>query len=216
MRNFLRSIFTRASKALIPFVAGLGIGSLVIGPAALALVFPGQYAPRYFPTQQTHYERHVVNITAGSVATASVATVDTAQNTCIFTTTTACSVRIGAVPYNAFLVRAYVQITTACNGTLCTIGLGTASASQNIFAAQVFTAATFLTPALANPGITVTGNNIASSGADGGFDLYLTFSETAQSTAGTAVVVLEYIGSNDGGCVTNVSFPTLANTVGPC
>lgn len=213
MRNLFNRLTQRARDCLIASIVGLGVGSFLLGPAALALVFPGQQAPRYFPTQQTHYERHVVNITAGSLANSSVATVDFGQNTCIFTITASCSVRIGAVPYNAFLVRAYVQITTACNGTTCTLALGTASASANIFAAQVFTAATFLTPALANSGITVTGNNIAATGANGGFDLFLTLADaTAGATAGTAVVVLEYIGSNDGGC-TQVP---LTATSGPC
>lgn len=215
--RILRSMLTRAAKALIPFVAGLGIGSLVIGPAALALVFPGQYAPRFFPTQQTHYERHVINITSTNF------TADTAQNSCIFAAGT-CSVRIGALPYNAFIVRATSQLLTVCNAaTTCTFSLGTSSASPAgiVAATSILTGVTTqiqnLAIVAAGGGILLTGNNIASSGANGGFDLFLNVTFTgAAPTTGTLVVIVEYFGPNDGGCVTNVSFPTLANTVGPC
>jgi hypothetical protein len=205
------------------FFAGLLSGAFLVGAIAscilpaLALVVPGQFAPRQFPTQQTHYERHVVNITAGSVANSSVATVDGAQNICIFTITASCSVRIGAVPYNAFIVRAYQQIVTACNGTSCTLALGTSSGSANLVAAQAVTSsggATTLTVVAANAGIAATGNNITATGANGGFDIWLTMADaTAGATAGTIVIVIEYFSSNDGGCVTNVA---MASTAGPC
>lgn len=197
-------------------IVGAAIGTQIFGPA-LALVFPGQYAPRYFPTQQTHYERHVVNFAAGSVANSTVATVDSAQNTCIFTITATCSVRVGAVPYNSFIVRAYQQVVTACNGTSCTLAVGTASGSANLVAAQSITTAggsTALTVVAANAGIGVTGNSIMATGADGGFDLYFTFADaTAGATAGTVVVVIEYFGPNDGGCAPNIP---MASTSGPC
>ena len=206
-------VIDRLLTAAAGIVVGAAIGTQIFGPA-LALVFPGQYAPRYFPTQQTHYERHLITLTTTGM------TADTAQNTCAWVSST-CSIRIGAVPYNAFIVRAYQQVVTACaTSTACGLALGTASASQNLVANQsvlVAGGATALTVVAANAGIAVTGNNIASTGADGGFDLYVTGTWTvAAPTAGTIVLVIEYFGANDGGCVTNVSFPTLANAVGPC
>jgi hypothetical protein len=216
-RNTMHSFLTKFRQGAAAFLVGLGIGSFLIGPAALALVFPGQYAPRYFPTQQVHYERHIINITAGSVANSSVATVDGAQNICIFTITTACSVRIGAVPYNSFIVRATQQVVTACNGTTCTLALGTSSGGVNLVAAQSITAsggATALTVVAANAGIAATGNNVTASGANGGFDLWATLADaTAGATAGTIVIVVEYFGPNDGGCLPNVP---MASTAGPC
>lgn len=209
-------VIDRLLTAAAGIVVGAAVGTQIFGPA-LALVFPGQYAPRYFPTQQTHYERHLITITATSFQA------DTAQNVCVFVAGT-CSVRIGAVPYNAFLVRINSQLLTVCNAaTTCTFSLGTSTASPaNIYAAtSILTGVTTQIqsnpPVAAGGGILVTGNNIASSGADGGFDLYLNVTFTgAAPTTGTLVVVLEYFGANDGGCPTNVAFPTLANTVGPC
>ena len=198
-------------------LAGAFLGAAIatgIGPA-LALVFPGQYAPRYFPTQQTHYERHVITISSTGC------TGDTAQNTALFVTGS-CSVKIGALPYNSFVVRAALQITTACNaGTTCTLALGTASGGAQLLAAQSILAAAGtgpLFPAVAaTSGILATGNNIASTGANGGFDLFATIAQSGgTATTGVVIFMLEYFGPNDGGCVTNVPIPTLANTVGPC
>jgi hypothetical protein len=208
------NLIKRLADGFAGLIVGLAVAAVLMGPAAMALVFPGQYAPRFFPTQQTSYERHLINITSTNF------TADTAQNTCIFVSLT-CSVRIGALPYNAYVVRAYQQVVTACGaGTTCTLALGTSSAAVNLVAAQTINAtsgSTALTVVAANAGIAATGNNIASTGANGGFDLYvtITYSGTAP-TGGAVVIVVEYFNPNDGGCVTNVAFPTLANTVGPC
>jgi hypothetical protein len=210
--SFYGRSIDRARQTAAAFLVGLGIGSFLVGPAALALVFPGQYAPRYFPTQQTHYERHLINITS------TACTADTAQNTALFSAGS-CSIRIGALPYNAFVVRAALQITTACNAaTTCTVALGTASGGAQLLAAQSILAAAgtaVLTPAVAaTAGILSTGNNTTASGANGGFDLFATIAQTgAAATAGTVVVILEYFGPNDGGCLPNVP---MASTAGPC
>jgi hypothetical protein len=215
MRNLFNRLFDHARQTAAAFLVGLGIGSFLIGPAALALVFPGQYAPRYFPTQQVHYERHIINITATNF------TADVAQNTCIFASST-CSLRFAALPYNAFILRGNWFQGTACNAvTTCTMSIGTASGGAQIVSAQdIKTAATgapALTIVTAGQGAQVTGNNLASSGANGGFDLYVTVTFTgAAPSAGTIVFDLEYLGPNDGGCFHHVPIPTLANTVGPC
>ena len=210
MRNFLRSITTRVRDAAIAGLVGLGIGSFLIGPAALALVFPGQFAPRAFPTQQVHYERHVINITATNFQA------DQAQNTCIFVGLT-CSIRVAALPYNAFVVRAYQQVVTACNAaTTCTLAVGTTSAAVNLVAAQTIaaiTGSTALTVVAAMPALAATGNGIAQTGANGGFDVWLTVTYTgAAPSAGTVIVVLEYFGPNDGGCI----YVPMGSTAGAC
>lgn len=205
MRNTVRS-----------FLAGLVVGLFLAASAAtvivpaLALVFPGQFAPRQFATQQTHYARHVVTITATQY------TVDN-QLACVFAAST-CSVRIGALPYNAYIERAGYQPTVVCNAaTTCTLSLGTASAgTQLVNAADIKgagTAGISATVVAANRGIAVTGNGIAQTGADGGFDMFLTitFSGAAPST-GTVVFWLEYFSSNDGGC-SNVA---MGSTAGAC
>lgn len=209
MLKFLDRLLMVVAGAIV----GAAIGTQIFGPA-LALVFPGQYAPRYFPTQQTHYERHVLQINA----TGTAFTADTAQNTCVFAAGT-CSVRVGAVPYNAFIVRGNWQQIAVCNAaTTCTMSIGTASAGAQLVSAQdiktVAAGAPALTLVAAGAGILATGNNVLATGADGGFDLYVTITFTgAAPSTGTIVFDLEYFGPNDGGCLPNVG---MASTAGPC
>lgn len=226
MRKSISALFERFRQGLIGGLVGLGLGSFLIGPAALALVIPGQFAPRQFPTQQVHYERHVVSLAAGSTANTTVVTVDgvVACITAASTTSANCSVRIAALPYNAFVVRGYVQVPTACNtggtGPACTLSLGTTSGGTQLVNGQSIIssiAGTAMTIVAANLGIAATGNGITASGANGGFDLFLTITETAttmtEATTGTAIVVLEYFAGNDGGCVVNVP---IAGTAAAC
>jgi len=210
MRNFWRYLSTRVRDAAIGALVGLGIGSFLIGPAALALVFPGQFAPRFFPTQQVHYMRHVITITATQYTVDGLAP-------CVFAAST-CSVRIGAFPYNAFIIRGNWFQGAVCNAaTTCTMSLGTASAATTLVNAQdiktVATGAPALTLVAAGAGAQLTGNGIAQTGADGGFDLFVTITFTgAAPTTGTIVFDLEYLAGNDGGCVTNVPLGGTAAT----
>jgi hypothetical protein len=199
MRNLFHRLASYARQTAAAFLVGLGIGSFLVGPAALALVFPGQFAPRAFPTQQVHYERHIINITATNF------TADVAQNTCIFAAST-CSLRFAALPYNAFILRGNWFQNTACNAvTTCTMSIGTTSGGAQIVSAQdIKTAATgapALTLVASGAGAQVTGNGATQTGANGGFDLFVTVTFTgAAPSAGSIVFDLEYLGPNDGGC----------------
>src|SRR5437899_1353255 len=103
MRNFLRSTehlskcLARIRQGAAAFVVGLGLGSVLVGPAVMALTIPPTVAPRQFPTQQSHYLRFTVNF-----------------NSCVLVANT-CSVKVGAIPYNSYLVRAFRQIVTNFN-----------------------------------------------------------------------------------------------------
>lgn len=198
------------------FFAGLLSGAFLAGAIAtgvlpaLALVFPGQFGPRQFPTQQTHYERHVISITSTGFS------VDGALP-CVFASLT-CSVRIAALPYNAYVERGGYQPAVVCNAaTTCTLSLGTASAgTQIVNAADIKgagTAGISATIVAANRGIAATGNAITATGANGGFDLFATVTYTgAAPTTGTIVFWLEYFAPNDGGC----SYTPLAATNTAC
>jgi hypothetical protein len=189
----------KVGQTIIAAMFGLAVVSLT----AFALTIPATYAPRQFQTQQTGYLRFVVQASGSGISVNGVA--------CAAAVTAGgnCSVKIGALPYNAFVVRAYQQVTTAFNSTTTdTLGIGTATGTgnQNIVAAQTVHAGTAglpLTVVAANLGIAATGNGIASTGANGGFDLYATFVYTGTNiaTLGTAVVVIEYFSPNDGTCV---------------
>jgi hypothetical protein len=189
-----------ARQTAAAFVVGLGVGSFLVGPAALALVIPQNFAPRAFQTQQVHYLRFVVNF-----------------NDCVLVAGT-CSVKRGAVPYNAFIIRATQQIITNFNsGTTDTLALATASGGAQLVAAQTVHAGagggTALTVVAANLGIAATGNGIAQTGGDGGFDIWSVYAQTgAAPTAGQLVIVIEYIGPNDGSCI----LVPMGSTAGAC
>lgn len=167
--------------------AGIGLGLAVT--AAFALVIPPQFSPQQYNSAQTHYIRFSVNF-----------------NSCVLVAGT-CSFKVGAVPYNSYILRASQQVTTAFNsGTTDTLAVGTSSgAGGQLVAAQTVHAGTAglpLTIVAANLGIAATGNGIASTGANGGFDIWVNYTQTgAAPTAGVAVIILEYIAPNDGSCV---------------
>jgi hypothetical protein len=188
MRNLFNRLTAYARQSAAAFLIGLGVGSFLIGPAALALVVPQQFSPRIFPTQQVHYTRFVVQF-----------------NDCVLVSNT-CSTKRAAVPYNAYILRVSQQVTTAFNSaTTDTLALATASGGGQIVAAQTVHAQTAglpLTVVAANLGIAATGNGITPTGGNGGFDIWAVYAQTgAAPTAGVAVIVIEWIAPNDGSCV---------------
>jgi hypothetical protein len=175
--------FKRTSSLTLAAIAG----AFTLASAALALTFPPTFAPRQFNTQQTHYLRFTVNF-----------------NSCVLASGT-CSVKVGAVPYNAFIVRAYQQIITPFNsGTSDTVALGTSSGGTQLVANtnSVHSAAGSAAPlTLVAPGITPTGNGTTPNGGDGGFDIWAVYAQAGTApTAGQDVIVIEYIAPNDGAC----------------
>jgi hypothetical protein len=186
MRNILRNLVASAGLAL----SMLAVGVICMPAPALAQLStaPRGPVPRYFQTQQVGYLRFTVNF-----------------NSCALVANT-CSFKVGALPYNAWLLRASQQIITSFNSaTTDTVALGTASAGVNIVAAQsvhgATGGATALTIVAANVGIAATGNGIAQTGLNGGFDVWATYTQSgAAPTAGQAVYVLEFVFPNDGSC----------------
>jgi len=195
MRKFLRNA-----------VAALGVllaTAAAFNMSAFALTNPATFSPRMFPNQQTHYLRFTVN-----------------YNSCPLPATAgSCNFKVGALPYNAFVVRGYIQVPTAFNSTTTdTINIGTASGGAQLVSAQsthTAIAGTALTIVAANLGIAATGNGIAATGNDGGFDVWVNMAYTGASAAtqGQAIVILEYFAPNDGSCLQNVPF---GGTAGAC
>ena len=163
-----------------------GLGFSLLATAAFALTVPPTFSPRMFQTQQVHYMRFTVNF-----------------NSCTLASGT-CSFKVGAIPYNSWLTDIRQQITTSFNsGTTDTVGIGTATGGVTLVAAQSVHGAAGDAAALTvvHPGITSTGNGIASTGAEGGFDIWVTYTQTGSApTAGTAVYLLTYAAPNDGSC----------------
>jgi hypothetical protein len=191
MRNYLSRGVAAVGFALSALAA-------VFTVPAFALTSPPTFAPRQFPSQQVHYERHVVTITSsGCSADGGPASAFSSGS---------CNIKVGALPYNAFVLRGNWFQATACNaGTTCTLSLGTASGGAQLVSAQDIKSAATGAPALtivtAGQGAQVTGNGTTPSGTDGGFDLWVNIAQTGTAaTAGTIVFDLEYLGANDGGC----------------
>ncbi len=190
MRNLFTRLASYVRQSAAAFIVGLGIGGLLVGPAAMALVIPQQFAPRYFQTQQTHYLRFAINF-----------------NSCVPLALT-CSFKVGSVPYNAFMVRAFTQTYTTFSGggvTAYTVSFGTTAATTTELMAltTILTAGNAITQAIAATGlIAATGNGITPTGANGGFDIWAVYAQTgAAPSAGVAVIVIEWITPNDGSCV---------------
>lgn len=186
--KFLNSL----RSGVVALVTSLALFGLLVAPLAPAFaqaVPPGQrsFVPRVFPDQQRHYIRFSVNF-----------------NSCVYVSLV-CSVKVGAVPYNAFIVGGFVQTTTTWNaGTSASVGLGTVTPAVNLVASTAVTAAgnaAALTIVAAGLGLGVTGNGIAQTGTNGGFDIFATITIVgALPTAGATQYVLEYIAPNDGSC----------------
>ena len=175
-----------------------------LGIVAVATVAYGQRtpSPRVFPSQQVHYERHIINITSTGFS------VDQGQlgQACAWVAAT-CSVKFAAVPYNAFILRGNWFQSAVCNAvTTCTMSIGTASGGAQIVSLQdiktVAAGAPALTIVNTGQGAQVTGNGIAQTGANGGFDLWVSVASTGGlPSAGSIVFTLEYLAPNDGNCV---------------
>lgn len=188
MRNFL----SKARGALLALAMSVALVGMLVAPIAPAFaqaVPPGQrtFSPRLFQTQQTHYTRFTINF-----------------NSCVYVSLV-CSVQVGALPYNAFILRSFWQTTTVWNaGTSASIGLGTVAPAVNILASVNVTAAGNMTVGAivaAGGGVGVTGNGIAQSNAGGGFPLFATVTIVgALPTTGSTQLVLEWVAPNDGSC----------------
>lgn len=192
----LRSTLAASRGALLAFVTSLALASLLVGPVAATtttITSQNTRPPRILPDQQTHYVRFTVNY----------------SDCPLRTTDTACSRRVASLPYNAFLVAISKQIITTFNPTTsATIALGTTGqgtdimAAFNVFTGQATTAV--YDTSFSSAGEAVTGAGATSTGAAGGFDVYMTYTVGAagsQGTQGQAVFIIQYIAPNDGSCV---------------
>lgn len=187
---------------IIRNIAGaFGIGLSVLAVAALTTpafaqpnpLTPRSFAARMFPDQQTHYLRFPI-----------------AFNSCVPVSLT-CSFKVGSVPYNAFIVRAFTQTFTTYSGgsvSAMTASFGTSATptTELMAATTILTAGNAVAQSIAagGLGVTVTGNTIAQTGTLGGFDIWVRITaSTGYPTAGVGVGIIEYIAPNDGAC-TNV------------
>lgn len=183
MRKLLRNILAAAGLAL----------ALVAVVAMQPALAQRSFSPRIFPSQQTHYLRFTVNF-----------------NSCVIPAAgTTCVVKVGTLPYNAFLTTIHKQIIATFNPTTsATISFNVTGAGAGVMAAfNVFTGASTAAvtdTAFTGAGVLVTGAGAAQTGTLGGFDLYALYTTGAagsQGTQGQAIFAVEYIAPNDGACL---------------
>jgi len=197
----LRAAGAHMRTALLALAVSVGIAGLLAGPvlATTLTITPLQsQPPRYFNEQMIHYVRFTYNFSQCPLRAAD----------------TACSMRVASVPYNAFLVSISSQIITFFNPTTsATIALGTSGQSANIMAAlNVFSTGSLVAAyntGFAGAGELVTGAGAASTGANGGFDIYATYTVGAagsQGTTGQIIFIIAYFAPNDGSCLPGVPF----------
>lgn len=198
MRQFLRNLFGAVGLA----ATLLAVANL----SAFALTNPPTFGPRNFQTQQTGYIR--INVYVSGTGAQQVNGIP-----CVLASGV-CVVKVGALPYNALILRAYQQIITSFNsGSSDQLGLGiSASATDppatavNLVALQSVAGSagnpTSLTIVSSNGGISLTGNGVAQYGRNGGQDVYVEYSQTgSKASTGQAILIIEYIAPNDGTCV---------------
>lgn len=191
----LRELGSALRGALFAFTVAMALASLLVGPVlatTLTITKQNTQPPRVLPEQTTHYIRFSFKFSDCPLRAAD----------------TACSIRVGSVPYNAFLTTIHKQIITTFNPTTsATIALGTTGqgtdlmAAFNVFTGQATTAVT--DTGFAAAGEAVTGNGATSTGAAGGFDVFATYTVGAagsQGTQGQVIIIMEYIAPNDGNC----------------
>jgi hypothetical protein len=184
----MKNLISRVSGGLL---AGLALALLVVGSGLYVAAQP-VFSPRIFPTQQVHYMRFPVNFNSCPLPAA-------AGN---------CSYKVGAVPYNSWILRGVLEVFTSFNSTTTdTVALSTASGTGALLVAGTSThgaaGVTQLTIVTATGlGVQSTGNNIAQTGSNGGFDIWanLAYTGASPATAGAAAIVLEYAAPNDGLC----------------
>ena len=165
-------------RNLRSFLGGLLAGLFVTAAASMLVVpvlaqqpiAPRSFSPRMFLSQQTHYLRFTLNFNSCVIAAAA----------------TTCSVKVGTLPYNAFLTTIHKQIITTFNPTTSATwsfnvtGAGAGvMAAFNVFTGQATTAVT--DTAFTGAGEAVTGNGATPTGTLGGFDL------SALYTVGAAI-----------------------------
>jgi len=197
MKRFLHS--------LIPGL--LLVPALAMTAFAVTVTVAPQFAPRDPVRQQTTYIRmHGKILGSGTIAINGKA--------CKVATTGTCIVKFGAIPAEAFLLRQTLQIITVFNSTTSdVIGIGSEVATGvNTMAATDVTsgAGAISSPAFVanSSGILLsttvtTGAGKTQTGANGGYDLYASYTWVGASaaTTGEFIYVLEYAAPNDGDCI---------------
>jgi hypothetical protein len=199
--EYLREAAACMRVALLALSVSFGIAGLLGGPVlatTLTLTPLQSQPPRYFNEQMIHYVRFTYNFSQCPLRAAD----------------TACSMRVASVPYNAFMVSISKQIITTFNPTTsATIAFGTSGQSAglmaafNVFTGQATTAV--YDTSFTGAGVLVTGAGATSTGLNGGFDIYATYTVGAagsQGTQGQVIFVLAYIAPNDGSCLPGVPF----------
>lgn len=175
MKTLRSRILGALSVALTAFVFTVPV---------LALTSPPSFSPRELPLQTTHYFRKTVNFNDANISA---------------------GVKFAAIPQNAYITGIRCYVTTAFNAvTTNVLTIGTTATGTDILAGGT-TANTNCNPAstgnqpldsAAGIGLGVTAGT--ATGAQGGFDLFVRYTQTGTAaTTGKVTYVISYVPNND-------------------
>lgn len=168
-------------------ILGAALASLVVvSTAAFALTNPPSFPPRQLQNQELTYFRKTVNFNDANISA---------------------GVKFGALPPGAFITGIKCYVTTAFNaGTTNSLLIGTTQGGSQILAGGT-TAGTNCVAATtgiqsitaaAGLGLAVTALSNTPTGSTGGWDLWVTYTQTGTAgTAGAVTFIIDYAVNND-------------------
>jgi hypothetical protein len=160
------------------------LGLVAFGSAAYALTSPPSFPARVLPLQTTVHFRKVVNFNDGNIST---------------------GVKFGALPQGAYILGVRCYVSTAFNaGTTNSLAIGTTAAGSDILAAGTTAGTNCVAGTAGNQSMTsAAGLGLAvaagtPTGSNGGFDLFVRYTQTGTAaTAGAVTFVIDYIANDD-------------------
>lgn len=173
-------LFNRISLAAL----AVAFAGLVVSPLAFALTSPPSYSPRVLQTQTTVHFRKTVNFNDANIAN---------------------GVKFGAIPQGAYITGVRCYVTTAFNAaTTNSLTIGTTATGSDILAAGTTAGTNCVAGTTGNQNMTsAAGLGLAvaagsPTGSNGGFDLFVRYTQSGTAaTAGQVTFLVDYVANDD-------------------
>jgi hypothetical protein len=162
------------------------MAAFIFAPLAFALTNPASFPPRVLQEQTSVHFRKLVNFNDANIGT---------------------GVKIGAMPAGAYITGIRCYVVTAFNAaTTNNLLIGTAAAGAQLLAGGVTAGTNCVAATTGNQnmsaapglGLAVTNTTNTPTGNTGGWDIWVTYTQTGTAaTAGQVVFVIDYIANDD-------------------
>ena len=184
MRNILRNTVAAVGLAL-SMLASVSLVQAQVAPSGSTS--QRQPVPRYYQTQQVSYIRNTFAFNSCTQA----------ANVCTVKLTNA------SLPYNSVVLRVTAVVMTAFNSTttdVITLGTTAANANELVTTCSIHVLGQ-IACTLVTTHANATGNTVAQSGFNGGFDLFMKWTGGGGTpSTGLMSLIIEYVPGNDGLC----------------